>query len=112
MGGDSGTGADADKVPNNYLAVLIGGRTGADGRGDTIRSALNAVTLALEAGAWKSTTATQFGQVLGHQRSTLQSLGDQERTTIDDEVAKQQKEPEVPKGDWRANFAYLSAHLR
>ncbi|RLV48176.1 hypothetical protein D9V37_19080 [Nocardioides mangrovicus] len=107
MSGDS----DADKVPNQYLAVLKSARPQADDRGATLRSALNKASVALESGAWLSTTATQFGATLGDQRSALQPVGDRERDLIDAEVQIQAKEPTVPPDDYRAKFSYYAHHL-
>jgi hypothetical protein len=96
----------SDKVPNVYKHALVGARPAADGRAADIRSALNAASLALMAGAWKSTMADEFGRALSDHRSTLQSVAGEERDTIDAEVAVQPDE--VSPDSWQANWARLS----
>ena len=96
----------SDKVPNVYKHALINARPAADGRAADIRSALNAASLALMAGAWQSTTADEFGRSLSEFRSSLQAVASEERDTIDAEVAVQPDE--VPKESWQANWARLS----
>jgi hypothetical protein len=96
----------SDKVPNVYKSALVGARAGADARAADIRSALNAASLALMAGAWKSTMADDFGHALSVHRSTLQSVAGEERDTIDAEVAVQPDE--VPRDSWQANWARLA----
>ena len=96
----------SDSVPNVYKHALIAARPTADGRAADIRSALNAASLALMAGAWQSTTADDFGRALADHRSTLQSAASEERDTIDAEVATQPDE--VPPDSWQANWARLS----
>ena len=96
----------SDKVPNVYKHALINARPAADGRAADIRSALNAASLALMAGAWQSTMADEFGHALSDHRSTLQSVAGEERDTIDAEVSVQPDE--VPKDSWQANWARLS----
>jgi hypothetical protein len=95
-----------DPVPNVYKHALINARPAADLRAADIRSSLNAASLALMAGAWKSSLADEFGQALSEHRSTLQSVASEERDTIDAEVAVQPDE--VPKDSWQANWARLS----
>jgi hypothetical protein len=96
----------SDKVPNVYKYALVNARPAADGRAAEIRSALNAASLALMAGAWKSTMADDFGRALAEHRSTLQSVAGEERDTIDAEVAVQPDE--VPPDSWQANWARLA----
>ena len=95
-----------DKVPNVYKHMLVNARSSADGRAETIRSALNAASLALMAGAWKSTLADEFVQALSDHRRTLQTVVRAERDAIDAEVAIQPDE--VPPDSWQADFARLS----
>ena len=96
----------SDNVPNVYKFALTNARPAADRRAADIRSALNAASLALMAGAWQSTMADEFGRVLSDHRSTLQSVAGEERDTIDAEIAVQPDE--VPAGSWQANWARLS----
>jgi len=96
----------SDEVPNVYKHALVGARPAADARAADIRSALNAASLALMAGAWQSTLADQFGRTLADHRSTLQAVAGEERDTIDAEVATQPDE--VPRDSWQANWARLS----
>ncbi|RNM16486.1 hypothetical protein [Nocardioides pocheonensis] len=96
----------SDKVPNVYKYALVGARPAADARAAEIRSALNAASLALMAGAWKSTLADEFGRALGDHRSTLQSAAGEERDAIDAEVAVQPDE--VAPDSWQANWARLA----
>jgi hypothetical protein len=93
----------SDKVPNSYKHALVNARPAADGRARTVRSALNAASLALMAGAWKSTLADEFGEILSDHRSTLQSAAGEERDAIDAEVATQPDE--VEPNSWEANWA-------
>jgi hypothetical protein len=96
----------SDKVTNVYKHALVNARPAADVRAAEIRSALNAASLALMAGAWKSTLADEFGRTLSDHRSTLQSVASEERDTIDAEVAVQPEE--VPPDSWQANWARLA----
>jgi len=96
----------SDEVPNVYKHALVGARPAADARAADFRSALNAASLALMAGAWQSTLADEFGRALADHRSTLQSVAGEERDTIDAEVATQPDE--VPRDSWQANWARLS----
>ena len=96
----------SDKVPNVYKYALVNARPAADQRAAEVRSALNAVSLALMAGAWQSTLADEFGRTLGEHRSTLQSVASEERDTIDAEVGIQPDE--VPPDSWQANWARLA----
>lgn len=100
-----------DQATNTYKYSMINARTSADYRAAEIRSALNAASLALMAGAWESTRADKFGQALSDHRSTLQSVAGEERETLD---AKISTEPDqVPKGSWEANFSrFASKDLR
>lgn len=99
----------SDGVPNVYKHTLVAARGSADSRADTIRSSLNAASLALMGGAWISTRADAWGAELDQQRSRLQRVAGAERDEIDDEVARQPDE--VPPQSWRANFAKLSHNL-
>jgi hypothetical protein len=96
----------SDKVPNIYKYALVNARPAADQRAAEIRSALNAASLALMAGAWISTMADDFGRALAEHRSALQSVAGEERDTIDAEVAVQPDE--VPPDSWQANWARLA----
>jgi len=96
----------SDEVPNAYKHALVGARPAADARAADIRSALNAASLALMAGAWQSTLADEFGRALAQHRSTLQSVAGEERDAIDAEAATQPDE--VPRDSWQANWARLS----
>lgn len=96
----------SEKVPNVYKRALVGARPAADGRAADIRSALNAASLALMAGAWESTMADDFGRALADHRSTLQSVAGEERDTIDAEVVVQPDE--VSPDSWQANWARLA----
>jgi hypothetical protein len=96
----------SDKVPNSYRYALVDARPAADRRAADIRSALNAASLALMAGAWQSTLADEFGRALAEHRSTLQAVAGEERDTIDAEVAVQPDE--VPPDSWQAHWARIS----
>jgi len=95
-----------DQVPNVYKHALVNARPMADQRAADIRSSLNAASLALMAGAWRSSLADEFGQALSEHRSTLQSVAGEERDTIDAEVSVQPEE--VPRDSWQANWARLA----
>lgn len=108
MGDSEATGKDA-KAPNQYKQAVRAAQPSAERRGDRMRSALEGMISAMDAGAWQSQKAFAFADELGNRVEPLRRADD---AIGEDFHATWSPEPdEVEANDWRAHWYQTSRHI-